>query len=577
MTDTKPPLHAGHAGLQALAERYWQLLRHEFPLNALLAGQPNDEPTMFREGPADAARRAAAAGRLLDGLQHIDPAQLAQADRVTWHLLQRELHDLQQVHQTLSHLKPWLLPGGPEFNAIYFANNSVLASAADARRYVDRLATLGRLFDDVRACMDEAHARGVRLPRVVLQAVCANVRRLADSEPAQSPWLGPFRTPRPGDTQHTTQAARALAQVTDVLNPALQRWLQQMEQRLLPAARESLSCLQDPEGPDYYDFWCRHFTTLPDVSPDDLHRLGLDEVARLEDEIAGLASAAGFDGDAERWRAHLRDEPSFYASDAAQLRQQVESLAKRIDGCIPTLIPRLPRASYGVRSIPAGLSEALPLAYAQPGPADGSAAGTFWISGLPHKVPRFVQLPVALHEAWPGHLMHIALMQEMVQLPMFRRANFTKYTACLEGWAMYCESLGVDMGLYETPEQHYGRLDLEMWRACRLVVDTGIHLHGWSRAQACAYMARRLSLPAAAVEAEVDRYIAMPGQALAYLPGGLKLRELRQRASQRLGEHFDLRAFHGQVLAAGAVTLQLLDRLIDDWIAAQPKPREAVA
>jgi uncharacterized protein (DUF885 family) len=219
-----------------------------------------------------------------------------------------------------------------------------------------------------------------------------------------------------------------------------------------------------------------------------------------------------------------------------------------------------------VQSIPAAASEKLPIAYAQPNPADGSAAGTFWINGLPDRVPTYALVSVTLHEAWPGHLMHIALMQEMTALPMFRRANFTKYGACLEGWAMYCETLGHELGLYETPHQHFGQLDMEMWRACRLVVDTGLHARGWSREQAVRYMAERLSLSRTAIEAEVDRYIAMPAQALAYQIGGLKFRELRQRAQSRLGDRFNLRHYHDHLMAAGAVTLPVLEEVVDHWL-----------
>jgi uncharacterized protein (DUF885 family) len=560
---------AGLTGLAGLTARYWEFLRHEFPLSAQLAGQPLADPTMFREAPADAQRRADRAGAMLAELQAIDARALPVPDRITARLLARELSDLQQQVQTLSHLKPWLLPAGPEFNAVYFANNVQLGRVDEARHYVEQLQTLDGYFGDVRAAMQEGFERGVRVPRVVLAAALAGLRRLAALPAAGSPWLGPFQ--RAAGTLHDAgdAAEAAVAVVEGRVRPALQAWADFVEHTLLPAARDSLSCLDDPAGPACYAHWCEHFTTEAALTPEAIHRLGLDQVQRLEAEIAELAAQAGHAGDVAAYKAFLRHEPAFTAASAEELREQVESVAKRIDGAIPALIPRLPRMTYGVRSIPAALSPALPLAYAQPNTGDGRSAGVFWISGLPARVPRYLQLPVTLHEAWPGHLMHIALMQEMDTLPMFRRANFTKYTACLEGWAMYCESLGVDMGLYDSPHQHYGRLDMELWRACRLVVDTGIHLHRWTRAQAVAYMAARLSLPPPAIEAEVDRYIAMPGQALGYLVGGLKFRDLRRRAERRLGARFDLRAFHGELLGAGAVTLPLLDEQIEGWIAAQ--------
>jgi uncharacterized protein (DUF885 family) len=211
----------------------------------------------------------------------------------------------------------------------------------------------------------------------------------------------------------------------------------------------------------------------------------------------------------------------------------------------------------------------VPGAYAQPNPADRSAPGIIWVSGIPAKCPSYLHVPLALHEGWPGHLMHIALMQEADSLPSFRRHGAIKYTAYVEGWALYCESLGVEMGLYETTHQHYGRVEMEQWRAVRLVVDTGIHWYGWSRETAIAYMAARLTLSRESIEGEVDRYAAMPAQALAYQIGNLKMRELRQHAQQTLGPRFKHRRFHEAVMCAGAVTLPVLEELIEDWLTSE--------
>lgn len=554
------------AALDALAERYWQFLRHEFPLSALLAGQPNDDPTMFRESPADVDRRAATAAALLAELDAIAPEALAPQPRITHGLLRRELSDLCEAHATGSHLRPWLLPVGPEFSTVFFANSVELPDADAARRYGARLATLPGYLADVQACLQRGLERGLRYPRPVLQAAHANLLALVSGPVEAMPWLGPFRrSPAAGSGALDAEARRARDEVEQRLLPALRAYAGFVQDRLLPAARDSIACTDDPGGAAYYAFWVRHFTTVP-MEPMAIHALGLSEVERLEREVEAVAAQAGFAGDAAGYRRFLREDPRFRAPSADALREAVEVLAKRIDGRIPSLIGRLPRSSYGVQSIPPAAAEKLPLAYAQPNPADGSAAGQLWISSLPDRAPLYTLVSITLHEAWPGHLMHIALMQEMDELPAFRRGNFTKYTACLEGWAMYCESLGHELGLYETPHQHFGRLDMALWRACRLVVDTGLHVGGWSRAQAADYMAERLTLSRAAIEAEVDRYIAMPGQALAYLIGGLKFHELRERASARLGPAFQLRAFHDQLLAAGAVTLPVLEDTIDRWL-----------
>jgi uncharacterized protein (DUF885 family) len=222
-----------------------------------------------------------------------------------------------------------------------------------------------------------------------------------------------------------------------------------------------------------------------------------------------------------------------------------------------------------VQSIPEAIAARMPPAYAQPNPADNSTSGIHWVTSIPAMCPRYMHLPLALHEAWPGHLMHLALIQEQEHLPAFRRYGALGYSACLEGWALYCERLGEELGLYDTPQKRYGRLEMEMWRAVRLVVDTGLHALGWTRQQAIDFATRHMAMPVATLEAEVDRYIALPAQALAYQLGNLKFRELRRRAEQRLGSRFRIRDFHDALMATGPVTLPILDNLIDDWIARQ--------
>jgi uncharacterized protein (DUF885 family) len=303
-----------------------------------------------------------------------------------------------------------------------------------------------------------------------------------------------------------------------------------------------------------------------------VHALGLAEVSRLEREIEAVAGDAGYAGDVPGYRAFLASDPQFVAPSRDALRESIEALCKRVDRRIPEFFGLIPRITYGVQSIPDAVSTRMPPAYAQPSPADGTSAGIFWISGLPSKAPSYLHPALVVHEAWPGHLMHLALLNEQSELPAFRRYGAVKYTACVEGWALYCEVLGVELGVYTTPHEHYGRLEMQMWRAVRLVVDTGIHWYGWSREQAVAYMAERLSLSRETIEGEVDRYAALPAQALGYQIGGLKFGELRQRAEAQLGARFKHRDFHAAVMSAGAVTLPVLDDLVSDWLQRQQTP-----
>lgn len=360
------------------------------------------------------------------------------------------------------------------------------------------------------------------------------------------------------------EAGRVL--VEKVVQPAFLSYADYLERELLPAARDNLACTADTDGIRLYSYHIGRYTTI-DSSPADVHAIGLAEVERITREMVKVASDAGFPDDIAGYRRRLQTDSQQFAASAAALREQIEILSKRIDARIPEFFGRTPRTSYGVSSIPEAVAEKMPPAYAQPNPADGSAAGVHWITSIPGKCPRYIHLPLALHEAWPGHLMHLALIQEMDQLPDFRRYGAMKYAACLEGWALYCEALGEDMGLYDSPEKRYGRLEMEMWRAVRLVLDTGIHAQGWSREKAIAFFQDNMAMPLETLTAEVDRYIGMPGQALAYQLGNLKFRELRARAEAKLGDDFRIRDFHDALMAAGAVTLPVLEMLIDDWIA----------
>lgn len=555
--------------LDSLAERYWQFLRHEFPLTAYAAGDPVDDPIMFRESPDDHDRRAEAAGRLLDQLRSIPAEGLSSTARCTHRLLERELDDLRAGHAVLSHLRPWLLPAGPEFNTMYFADLVTLGDAPAAGRYVERLATLPRYFDDIGDCLALGRARGIRHPRAVLSRWRGTLGRVAATAPEATAWYGPFRrSPAAQDPGVAGHAERALRIIAGELIPSLARLGARVDAEWLPDARDTVACTDAPLGLEYYTHWLRHFTTRPELTADSVHALGLSEVERLHHAIEAVAADAGFDGDVAGYRRFLGTDPQFLSPDADSLRAHAEALAKRIDGRLPAYFGRLPRITYGIESIPPAMSEAMPVGYAQPNPADGTRAGIYWLNSLPAKAPAWMLPAVSLHEAWPGHLMHLALLQEMHALPAFRRANFTRYTACLEGWAMYCEGLGVDMGVYRTPHEHFGRLDMELWRACRLVVDTGLHVAGWSRERAIEYMAANLTMSRVAIEGEVDRYVAMPAQALAYQVGGLTFRALRARAASTLGSRFDLRRFHDAVLGAGAVTLPALEAHVEDWIAA---------
>jgi uncharacterized protein (DUF885 family) len=567
MTHQNPQTSA--RALAVLAEQYWAFECHALPLSAVLAGQPLADAVLFRESAADLQRRDQDAAQLLQQAEQIDAGPLQAQERATLALIRRELAGLRAQHAADSWQRPWLFPAGPDFTAMFWANFTSVGDAAAAALYVDRLAGLPGYLRDVQSNIEAGHARGYRYPRVVLQSAAANTRGILGAAPEASAWLSPFkRSPAAAQPAVQAEAERALGVVRESLMPALQAWSDFLEGLVARGARESLSSVDGPAGATYYRTWVRHFTSTTD-DPDEVHTLGLAEVARLEHEIEAVARDAGYAGNVAGYRAFLASDPQFIAPSRDALRESIEALCKRVDRRIPEFFGLIPRITYGVQSIPDAVSARMPPAYAQPSPADGTSAGIFWISGLPSKAPSYLHPALVVHEAWPGHLMHMALMNEQAELPAFRRYGAVKYTACVEGWALYCETLGIEMGLYTTPHEHYGRLEMEMWRALRLVVDTGIHARGWSREQAVAYMAERLSLSRETIEGEVDRYAALPAQALGYQIGNLKLRELRRRAEAQLGTRFRHRDFHAAVMSAGAVTLPVLDDLVGDWLQRQ--------
>lgn len=552
--------------LALLSERYWRWLCREFPLTAFMAGAGNDDPVMFREAPEDFDRRDGDAAAFLSELDGIPLGALGVADQATHRLLGRELEDLRGNHAVGAHQRPWLLPLGPEFNTVFFANMASIGDGASARHYADRLETIPTFFADIAANLRAGSARGFRYPRVVLERAEVNMRATASGPTESLPWYGPFkRSVAAGSAAVQAEAARGLALIAERVVPALFALADLLRDELTPKSRDSISAVDDVLGRESYLHWTKHFTTTT-LSPDEIHELGLAEAARIEAEIATVSAEAGYPGDVAGYRRFIAEDPQFIATSADALRERVESVAKRIDRHIPAFFGRLPRITYGVELIPEAIALRMPPAYAQPSPGDGSAPGLLWVSGLPSMCPLYLLPSLALHEGWPGHLMHLALMQEATTLPAFRRHNAVKYTACLEGWAMYCEGLGEEMHLYQTPHQRFGRLDMELWRALRLVADTGIHWKGWSREQAIEAMASRLSLPRETIEGEVDRYVALPAQALAYLIGLLKFRELRARAERVWGDQFQLRKFHDMLMAAGPVTLPVLDDIVDAWL-----------
>ena len=459
---------------------------------------------------------------------------------------------------------PFMSGDGFYTTADYAALNTVLADETDAEAWLERLSALPAYYRTETANMARGIATGFTQPRAAVERAIADVRRQLQRPVEDSPLLAPFAT-LPGTLPAERRAAlraRGRETIERQALPAQRALLGFLENEYLPAARADIGISSVPGGRAYYEHLVRRHTTTA-MTPQQVHELGLREVARIRAAMDEVRSAAGFAGSHAEFLAYLRSEQRFYVP-AATYGEKASEIAKRADMALPRFFGRLPRLTYGVTPIPKGL-ESSANGYLPGSPESGVPGLVVYKPWLAEQMPLFGLAAWVLHEGVPGHHLQIALAQELTELPEFRRAD--DITAYVEGWGLYAEKLGEDMGIYRDPYERFGRLSLEMWRACRLVIDTGMHVMGWRREQAMACLQENSALAPAEIAFEVDRYIAWPGQALAYKVGEQKILELRQRATQQLGTRFDLRRFHDLLLGAGPMPLATLERRVDAWIA----------
>jgi uncharacterized protein (DUF885 family) len=459
--------------------------------------------------------------------------------------------------------------GGFEDTLTYVAATTPMRSAADAEAWLARLEAAPQYFRD----NIENARRGVRTgftqPRPTAELVLARARAAVDAPIETDPLLRPFRNlpdSIPADRQAAIRA-EGEAIMRERIRPARREFASFLEREYLPAARRGLGIRNVPGGEAYYRFAVRDFTTTG-LSPDEVFALGEAEVARIRAQMEAVKTEAGFDGDLPAFIAMLRQDARFHAASRQDLLEKASEIAKRIDDQLPGWFGTLPRLTYGVRPVPPEIEATYTTGRYFQGSPDQGVAGGYMVNTYALDQRPLYELPaLTAHEAVPGHHLQIALAQELEDLPMFRREGGV--TAFVEGWGLYSEKVAGEMGIYRDAYERFGQLSYEMWRACRLVADTGVHWKGWSRAQAEACFHENTALSPLNITVEVDRYISWPGQALAYKLGELKFLKLRARAKERLGDRFDVRRFHDAVLLAGPLPLDLLERRIDAWILRQ--------
>ncbi len=457
--------------------------------------------------------------------------------------------------------------------ADYLGQATRLRNVEDAEAWLSRLKALPLYYDQNIANARRGIETGWTQPKLVVDRVIDTAKRQAAVAPADDPLLAPFANLPPTLDAAAIAPIKAEAEkvIAEEIAPRRAAFVAFLETEYLPKARAGAGISSIPGGKEYYVAVARHHTTTT-MTPDEIHKLGLSEVARIRGLMDGVMKETGFKGTFPEFLAFLRTDKQFYATSREQLLEKASEIAKRADDKLPGLFLTLPRLPYGVRPVPLDQEEGYTTGRYFPGSPDLGIAGGYMVNTSHLDQRALYELPaLTLHEAVPGHHLQIALSQELKALRYFRRNG--DFTAYVEGWGLYAEYLGEEMGVYRTPYEKFGRLSYEMWRACRLVADTGIHWKGWDIEQARKCFTENSALSEHNIQTELERYISWPGQALAYKIGELKLKTLRAHAVDRLGAQFDVRRFHDEVLLAGPMPLAMLEARIDRWIENQQANR----
>jgi uncharacterized protein (DUF885 family) len=566
------PLYAQNAEvakLHALFDRAWETSLRESPMFATSVGRHEYDDRLSSVTPADLARRNQQRKNELAELKQIDRSKLPANEVVNYDMFQRDLDESIEGYELGDYQMPINADSGFHSGFSRLAQEMSLATVKDYENYISRLRQWPRYVHEEIELMKMGVKRGFTVPRATLTGYDKTMSAHVVDEPTKSVFWKPFEkfpSTIPEEARERLREEGRKA-IMEGAVPGYRDLLNYFDNEYLPNTRTTLGAYDLPNGRRYYQFKIGEYTTT-NLTPDQIHEIGLKEVDRISAEMNEVMKSTGFKGDMPAFLHFLRTDPQFYAKTPYELLARASFIAKKIDGTLPSLFGKLPRLPYTVEPVPADIAPKY-TSGRYVGPPEGSTKpGIYWVNtyGLEGR-PLYNLEALTLHEAVPGHHLQISLSREITDVPNFRR--FTYISAFGEGWGLYCEWLGKEAGIYDSPYSDFGRLGYEMWRACRLVVDTGIHAKGWTRQQAIDYMAARTSLPLHEVETEVDRYISWPAQALSYKLGELKIKELRRRAEQALGPRFDLRAFHDTVLGSGAVPLDVLETNVNRWIAEQ--------
>jgi uncharacterized protein (DUF885 family) len=550
---------------QLIAEE-WSWQQSDNPENATYLGERGHDDRLTDRSPEAWERRREHNQATLKRIEAIDRARLGKDDRLNYDLFLAQERLLVEGDRFPAELAAVHQMGGIYSTLGELALLIPRDTVKDHENYLARMRAYPKAVDETIALLRRGLASGVTPPRVILRDVGELIANQIVDDPARSPvYELAFTNFRP--TIPAAEQARLQKEALEILRtgvlPALRKlhtfWTSEYE----PKTREAISWTTVPQGKEWYAYLVRRETTT-DLTPEQIHEIGLAEVKRIRAEMEQIRASTGFTGTLEEFFTFLRSDPRFYYTTRDELLVAYRDVAKRIDPELTRLFGRIPRLPYGVIPIPEYSEKTNTTAYYSPGSPETHRPGYYFVNLYDLKSrPKWEMEALSLHESVPGHHFQIALAQELEQLPAFRRN--AGYTAYVEGWGLYAESLGPELGMYRDPYSRFGQLTYEMWRAVRLVVDTGMHAKGWSRQQAIDFFVANSSKPLHDIEVEIDRYLAWPGQALAYKLGELKIKELRAKAQRELGDQFDVRAFHDAVLGEGPLPLSLLETRMNEW------------
>lgn len=560
------PAGAGDASLRALYEREWAWRQQQFARRKEDDSFSASDDHLPRVDAASQTARIAYWTRTLAALDAIPVASLSPEEAINAAVFRTSL----EAFVANGKYRTWEMPFNADSNFWSGLNpRTPYRKAEEYRRYLGRMRDVPRYFDEQIANMRAGLARGFAVPRVTLAGRDASITAYLVADPAKNPFYAAFADMPASipEAERTTLKQEARAAISSAILPAYTKLLAFYRNEYLPKTRTTLAAETMPDGKAFYQAQIREFTTL-DLTADQIHAIGLKEVARITAEMEKTKAAAGFKGTLPQFITFLRTDPQFYARTPDELLGVSAFAAKRVDGQLKDIIGLLPRYRFTIRPVPDAIA---PYYTAGRGGLESCLMNTYDLKSRP-----LYQIPaLTLHECNPGHSFQAAVALEGPNRPAFRKQTY--FSGYGEGWGLYTEWLGTVMGIYRTPYEDFGRLSYEMWRACRLVIDTGIHHEGWSRDRAIAYLAAHTALSQHEIATEVDRYISWPGQALAYKLGEMTLRRKRADAERILGAQFDQRWFHDVVLGTGSVPLPVLEQQIDQWIAGGGKNPNAPA